>query len=144
MDLVSLSIELSGDMVERIKAIAPPGRTVEKYAAEILVGPVLTEYFVMTTAPEEYYQIEEPVSAEEAEAARRSLGRAIEEALGSGQRKEAVGFGLMAAALDLCVGICRDARYRRSTEHGQGLALKILDDVIERQRRTDYAIKTQG
>jgi hypothetical protein len=144
MARVSLAIELSADLVRQIRAILPPGRTVESYIEELLVGPVLTEHFVMTTAPEEYYQIEEPVSAEEAEAARRSLGRAIEEALGSGQRKEAVGFGLMAAALDLCVGICRDARYRRSTEHGQGLALKILDDVIERQRRADYAIKTQG
>jgi hypothetical protein len=138
MARVSLAIEVSADLVRQIRAILPPGRTVESYIEELLVGPVLTEHFVKLTAPEEYYRIAEPVSPEEVDTARQSLSPAVEQALRSGQRKEAVGFGLMAAALDLCVRICREARYVRAAGHGQGLALEILDTVIDRQRRTNY------
>ena len=91
------------------------------------------------TAPEDYYRIAEPVSPEEVDAARQSLAPAVEQALRSGQHKEAVVSGLIAAALDLCVRICREARYVRATGHGQGLALEILDNVIDRQRRANYA-----
>jgi hypothetical protein len=138
MTRVSLAIELSADLVRQIRAILPPGRTVETYIEELLVGPVLTEHFVKLTAPEEYYRPAEPVSPEEMDAARQSLNPAVEQALNAGQRKEAAAFGLMAAALDLCVRICRDARYVRAAGHGQGLALEILDTVIDRQRRTNY------
>jgi hypothetical protein len=68
-DRASLSIALSADLVRQIRAILPPGRTVENYIEELLVGPVLTEHFVKLTAPEEYYRISEPVSPEEVYAA---------------------------------------------------------------------------
>jgi hypothetical protein len=68
MARVSLAIEVSADLVRQIRAILPPGRTVESYIEELLVGPVLTEHFVKLTAPEEYYEIAEPVSQEEVSA----------------------------------------------------------------------------
>jgi hypothetical protein len=114
------------DLVRMLQEVRP-NRTIADSIEELIIEPVHLSYFLHKTGPQDYYSVRKVVSDEEIAAFQENIAaRMIQKALMSGHRKEAVAFGLIAAALELCTRICQDARYVHADQHGEGLAQEIL------------------
>jgi hypothetical protein len=106
-----------------IESILTPDRTDADAIEELIIEPITREHFLQATAPQEYYSAPKAVSDDEIAAFRENVAdRMIEKALLSGQRKEAVAFGLLDAALELCTRIVQEAGEKYPEQGGQYLA----------------------
>ncbi len=132
---VVFKVPLSEEMVADIRAVMPPGRTLEESIEELLVAPVSCAHFLKQAAPERFYSFPEPVSEQEVAAVRKLLDPVVRKATWSGQRREAVAMGLLAVALDVCREMAETAGYEQPVFASAELAEGLLDGLIDAHYR---------
>lgn len=133
---VVYQVPLSEEMVADIRAVMPPGRTLEESIEELLVTPVSCAHFLKQAAPERFYDFPDPVSEQEIAAVRKLLDPVVRKATWSGgQRREAVAMGLLAVALDVCHEIAQTAGNEHAVFASAELADGLLDGLIDAHYR---------
>lgn len=133
---VVFEVPLSEEMVADIRAVMPPGRTIEDSIEELLVTPVSCAHFLKQAAPERFYGFPEPVSEQEIAAVRKLLDPVMRKATwGGGQRREAMAMGLLAVALEVCREIAETAGYEQPVFASAELAEGLLDGLIDAHYR---------
>ena len=129
-DRVPVTISLDRETVAMIEDILKPPRTLEDTLEEMVIGTVPTWHFLEKEAPADYYTVSKAVTKEEIAAFREGeAARMVQKALLRGHRKEAVAFGLLAAAHELCVRIAQDAGYEHPDQHADHMAMEMLQGV---------------
>lgn len=107
---------------------ASKGRSVEDSLEELMIHPVINAYFLQFSAPRDYFEKPAAVPPEEVEAVRREIVQPIINSA-AGHRPEAIMHGLISAAYDQALALCKGRGWIYADQHAGELLNAVAEAV---------------